>query len=102
MHFRIIVCLLSPREFTFNAVKIREMKSGGFVMKLNAQKATQTKNLFNECTQCGNALIAPIRSGLRERGVRHLWNCDACGSAFETTVYLAPRAKAQQIVDAVA
>ncbi len=63
-------------------------------MELNEQKATQTNKSFNECAQCGNSLIGPVWSEyLRERCVRHLWNCDACGYTFETMVYLAPRAK---------
>ncbi len=72
-------------------------------MVLSERKGTQSKRYFSECAQCGNALIAPVWSGhLSEHSIRHLWNCDACGYEYETTVYFSPRAKAQQIVDVAA
>jgi len=43
-----------------------------------------------ECAQCGERIYIPEWSecldGCR---VRHLWQCDACGSSFETTVRFA-------------
>ena len=40
-----------------------------------------------ECAQCGNSLFMPEWSEfVDERRVRHLWQCEACGYAFETTV----------------
>jgi len=40
-----------------------------------------------ECAQCGDRIYIPVWSGCLERGrVRHLWKCEACGYAFETTV----------------
>ncbi|HEY5378628.1 MAG TPA: hypothetical protein VIJ78_03725 [Pseudolabrys sp.] len=40
-----------------------------------------------ECAQCGEALFIPEWSELvDERRVRHLWECHACGYAFETSV----------------
>jgi uncharacterized Zn finger protein len=46
-----------------------------------------------ECAQCGDALFMPEWSELvDERRVRHLWQCDACGYAFETTVHFAEAA----------
>ena len=41
-----------------------------------------------ECAQCGEQLFAPEWSEYvdDERRVRHLWECEACGYAFETTV----------------
>jgi len=43
-----------------------------------------------ECAQCGNSLFLPEWSELvDDLRVRHLWECDACGYAFETTVRLA-------------
>jgi ribosomal protein S27AE len=46
-----------------------------------------------ECAQCGNSLFMPEWSELvDERRVRHLWQCDACGYAFETTVRFAAAA----------
>lgn len=49
---------------------------------------------FNHCAQCGDTLLAPVWSEfVKERCVRHLWNCDACGYAYETMVYLSSEAK---------
>ena len=46
-----------------------------------------------ECAQCGNSLFMPEWSELvDERRVRHLWQCDACDYAFETTVHFAEAA----------
>jgi uncharacterized Zn finger protein len=46
------------------------------------------------CAQCGNNLFMPEWSELvDDRRVRHLWECDACGYAFETTVHFAEAAK---------
>ena len=52
----------------------------------------QKENIkFNRCAQCGDMLFAPVWSEfVKERCVRHLWSCDACGYAYETTVYFAP------------
>ena len=72
-------------------------------MDLNERKATDAKRISNECAQCGNTLIAPVWTEyLKEHCIRHLWNCDACGYEYETTVYLAPRARANHVVDAAA
>lgn len=47
------------------------------------------------CAQCGEALFMPEWSELvDERRVRHLWQCDTCGYAFETTVRFAEVAEA--------
>ena len=44
----------------------------------------------NECAQCGEQPFAPERSEyLDYRRVRNLWECEACGHAFETTVSFA-------------
>ena len=46
-----------------------------------------------ECAQCGEALFLPEWSELvDERRVQHLWKCDVCGYAFETTVSFAEAA----------
>jgi hypothetical protein len=64
-------------------------------MEPNEQKATQSERISNECAQCRNLLIAPTwLEHLSENRVRHLWKCDACGYSYETTVYLAVRARA--------
>jgi uncharacterized Zn finger protein len=40
-----------------------------------------------ECAQCGEQIFVPEWSEfVDERRVRHLWTCEACGYAFETTV----------------
>jgi hypothetical protein len=40
-----------------------------------------------ECAQCGAQLYLPEWSEWQEDGgrVRHLWTCDTCGYAFETS-----------------
>jgi len=61
-------------------------------MATNAQKDNSSK--FNHCAQCGDLLFAPVWSEfVKERCVRHLWSCDACGYAYETTVYFSPQAE---------
>jgi uncharacterized Zn finger protein len=46
-----------------------------------------------ECAQCGNNLFLPEWSELVDtHRVRHLWQCDTCGYAFETTVQFAEAA----------
>ncbi len=46
-----------------------------------------------ECAQCGESLFMPEWSELvDESRVRHLWQCDTCGYAFETTVRFAAAA----------
>jgi hypothetical protein len=43
----------------------------------------------NYCLQCGERLLAPEWSEhVNECCIRHLWACDACGYAFETSVFL--------------
>jgi transcription elongation factor Elf1 len=40
-----------------------------------------------ECAQCGKQLLVPEWSEyVDDRRIRHLWKCEACGYAFETTV----------------
>jgi ribosomal protein L37AE/L43A len=61
---------------------------------------TNAKKSFNRCAQCGDLLFAPVWSEfVRERCIRHLWNCDTCGYAFETTVYLAGASGAKEQID---
>jgi len=44
-----------------------------------------------ECAQCGETIFMPEWSEhVDDRRVRHLWQCDACGYTFETTVWFAP------------
>lgn len=47
------------------------------------------------CAQCDESLFMPEWSELvDELRVRHLWQCEACGYAFETTVHFAGVAEA--------
>jgi transcription elongation factor Elf1 len=42
------------------------------------------------CAQCGERLFVPELSEFVDaRRIRHLWECEACGYAFETTVRFA-------------
>lgn len=46
-----------------------------------------------ECAQCGESLFVPEWSEFVDcRRVRHLWACEACGYAFETTIRVAAAA----------
>jgi hypothetical protein len=41
----------------------------------------------NCCAQCGETIFLPEWSEYLDRHrVRHLWECEACGYRFETTV----------------
>lgn len=43
-----------------------------------------------ECAQCGEPLYLPEWTEYLDGGrVRHLWQCDACRYAFETTIRFA-------------
>lgn len=43
-----------------------------------------------ECAQCGKPIYIPEWSEWLDTGcARHLWQCEACGYSFETTVYFA-------------
>jgi transcription elongation factor Elf1 len=42
---------------------------------------------MNECAQCGEQLLTPVwTEHVTQHSVRHLWKCEVCGYAFETTV----------------
>lgn len=61
-------------------------------MDLHARGAAKSSRLraHIECAQCGNSLFMPEWSELvDELRVRHLWQCEACGYAFETTIRFA-------------
>jgi len=54
---------------------------------------TRALGELTPCAQCGEAIVAPTWSEhVNERCARHLWECDACGYAFETAVYFQARA----------
>jgi hypothetical protein len=43
-----------------------------------------------ECAQCGERIYIPEWSECVDScRVRHVWQCDACGTSFQTTVRLA-------------
>ena len=43
--------------------------------------------VVTECAQCGERLFVPEWSEhFGDRSVRHLWECEACGYGFETTI----------------
>jgi transcription elongation factor Elf1 len=68
-------------------VSLRELDRGGF-MELSpaAAKFARSRPVI-ECAQCGEHLFVPEWSEFVDtRRVRHLWECDACGYAFETTI----------------
>jgi len=45
----------------------------------------------NTCAQCGDTIFTPEWSEhVDDCRVRHLWACQTCGYAFETTVRFAP------------
>ena len=55
--------------------------------RLNNTKKIAPSRPHIPCAQCGERLFMPEWSEhLDERRVRHLWECEACGYAFETIV----------------
>lgn len=47
------------------------------------------------CAQCGDRIYIPVWSEcLEEERVRHLWQCETCDYAFETTVRFAATVEA--------
>src|SRR3974390_3033769 len=70
-------------------------KSGGETVQgkrlMSLRRSDTTKSVRShqtiECAQCGEALYLPEWSEYRHKNsVRHLWKCEACDHAFETTV----------------
>lgn len=54
------------------------------------QRPANKRAAANECAQCGEPIFMPEWSEWLNPGcARHLWQCDACGYAFETTVRFA-------------
>ncbi|HEX3710954.1 MAG TPA: hypothetical protein VHV56_13840 [Pseudolabrys sp.] len=55
----------------------------------NPARSARTRPMI-ECAQCGARLFVPEWTEYVDaRRVRHLWTCEACGLAFETTVRFA-------------
>jgi uncharacterized Zn finger protein len=49
-----------------------------------------------ECRQCGDRIYVPQWTEYRDGGrIRHLWACEVCGYAFETTVSFAKKRQAR-------
>jgi hypothetical protein len=58
-----------------------------------AEQARMFAYAKNKCPQCNDWLLAPDWSEyLNKRCVRHTWSCEACGYAFETSVFFADAA----------
>ena len=54
---------------------------------LRARRRFNSTDSLIECAQCGERLFLPEWSEFLDGSrLRHLWACDACGYAFETTV----------------
>lgn len=55
-------------------------------MRFYSRKSAVPRPMI-ECAQCGDQLFLPEWSEhLDGSSVRHLWQCEACGYSFETTV----------------
>jgi hypothetical protein len=60
----------------------------------NLEKFARSRPLI-ECAQCGDRIYVPEWSECLDGGrVRHLWQCEACGYSFETTVRFAATVEA--------
>jgi hypothetical protein len=69
---------------------LRENGSGGSMELHRATPLPARSRPIIECAQCGEHLFSPEWSEFVDaRRVRHLWECDACGYAFETTIRVA-------------
>ncbi len=57
-------------------------------MKLSGNAAAFVRSRpVIECAECGERIYVPEWTEYRDGGrIRHLWQCDACGCAFETVV----------------
>lgn len=65
------------------------------LVRRDSRKRFSAVKPLNECAQCGERLYLPKWSECLDRNrVRHLWACDACGYAFETTVQFMHEAEA--------
>jgi ribosomal protein S27AE len=66
-----------------------QTSSRNALMSFRASNSTKsTTRPHMPCAQCGESLFMPEWSEhVDERRVRHLWECDACGYAFEAVVF---------------
>lgn len=65
------------------------MATTATAMSMTAATSSMRLSTFGAlpCAQCGARLDAPAWSEpVKERQVRHLWNCTDCGYVFETLV----------------
>ena len=68
-------------EGRYNARAVQAME-----LRTHPQRTIHPR-LANTCAQCGDVIFMPEWSEyLGEHRVRHLWQCEACGYAFETLV----------------
>ncbi|MCF8477985.1 MAG: hypothetical protein K9G60_13230 [Pseudolabrys sp.] len=59
------------------------------VLRSHARTVSQMRTVL-ACAQCGERHLIPEWSEWLDPGhARHLWQCDACGYSFETTVQFA-------------
>jgi hypothetical protein len=70
---------------------VKKSWSGGRPMEVSRDVAKFARSRpVIECAQCGERIYIPEWSECLEGSrVRHLWQCDACGTSFETTVRIA-------------
>jgi ribosomal protein S27AE len=66
--------------------------NGAVDMELRTKDARRfVPRPVNACAQCGDTIFMPEWSEhVDDCRIRHLWACQACGYAFETTVRFAP------------
>jgi hypothetical protein len=70
----------------------KRKKFGGSPMEIFHDTAKLSRPAL-ECAQCGNPIYIPVWSEWVDSSrARHLWECEACGYAFETTVRFATAA----------
>lgn len=78
---------LRASKFHHNAAQknVRLRRRGTMIFRMT--------NTTHECAQCGEQLSEPEWSErIGQRSVRHLWKCEGCDYAFETTVSYAAAA----------
>jgi len=57
--------------------------------RTNFPAAAIWPQMTQHCAQCGAPIAAPDwTEQVSERRMRHVWTCDACDYAFETSIYL--------------
>ncbi|HEY6861374.1 MAG TPA: hypothetical protein VI358_16505 [Pseudolabrys sp.] len=63
-------------------------------MRFNPRNSAAPRPM-TECAQCGDQLFLPEWSEYLDKArIRHLWQCEACGYAFENIVVYSSEAAA--------